>query len=170
MIHVSSLAGLPDVAASLTSFDLLTLLSPKSSEHDWTGLTPARHLELAFHDIIEPTSGLIAPDAKMIASILDFGRAATDERPMLIHCWAGISRSSAAAYMIACACNPGYERAIADELRKRSSFVTPNRLMVQLADDQLGRGGRMAEAIARLGRGADAFEGAPYQLPLRWPI
>ena len=170
MIHVSSLSGLPDVAASLQSFDLLTLLSPKSQEHDWSGLAPARHLELAFHDITEPTPGLIMPDAKTISSILDFGRAASDDRPMLIHCWAGISRSSAAAYMIACESNPGYERAIADELRKRSAYVTPNRLMVQLADDQLGRRGHMIEAIAQLGRGADAFEGAAYQLPLRWPI
>jgi predicted RNA-binding protein YlqC (UPF0109 family) len=34
----------------------------------------------------------------------------------------------------------------------------------------LGRGGRMVEAIDRIGRGAEAFEGKPYQLPLSWPI
>jgi predicted protein tyrosine phosphatase len=89
---------------------------------------------------------------------------------MLIHCWAGISRSSAAAYMIACDRNPGHEDAIADELRRRAPSVTPNRLMVAIADGLLARGGRMNEAIARIGRGADAFEGAPYSLPLAWPI
>ena len=55
-------------------------------------------------------------------------------------------------------------------MRRRSPLVTPNKLMVQLADDLLGRQGAMTAAIARIGRGADAFEGAPYQLPLRWPL
>jgi predicted protein tyrosine phosphatase len=89
---------------------------------------------------------------------------------MLIHCWAGISRSSAAAYVIACDRNPGFERDIADELRRRAPSVTPNRLMVALADNLLDRDGRMTEAISRIGRGADAFEGEPYRLPLSWPI
>jgi predicted protein tyrosine phosphatase len=170
MIHVSSLSGLADVAAALGSFDLLTLLSPSATAHDWSGLAHERHLQLAFHDIVVPTPGLIAPDINTLQEILDFGRVGTAEPPMLVHCWAGISRSSAAAYAIACDRNPGFEREIADELRWRSPYVTPNRLMVQLADDLLGRGGVMVDAIARIGRGADAFEGAPYQLPLVWPI
>lgn len=170
MIHVSSLGGLDDVAASLTSFDLLTLLSPTAVARDWSGLAHVRHLKLAFHDIVEPAPDLIAPDDAIVQAILAFGRDDASGRPLLIHCWAGISRSSAAAYAIACARNPGYEQAIADELRRRSSLVTPNRLMVQLADRQLGRDGRMVEAIARIGRGADAFEGAPYQLPRTWPV
>ena len=170
MIHISSLSGLADVAASLGSFDLLTLLSPRAEARDWSGFSHARHLRLAFHDITEPKPDLIAPDARMLQAILDFGREAVPGRVLLIHCWAGISRSSAAAYAIACDRNPGFEDEIADELRRRSPLVTPNKLMVRLADDLLGRDGRMVEAIARIGRGADAFEGAPYQLPLRWPL
>lgn len=170
MIYVSSLGGLAAVANALPAFDLLTLLSPTASERDWSGLARERHVELAFHDIVEATPDLIAPDADVVNAILEFGRSSVADRPMLIHCWAGISRSSAAAYAIACDRNPGYEAAIADELRKRSRYVTPNKLMVQLADEQLGRDGRMIEAIARIGRGADAFEGEPYRLPLNWPI
>jgi predicted protein tyrosine phosphatase len=170
MIHASSLGGLATLAASLKSFDLLTLLSPGSvGSHDWRSLAPARHLQLSFHDIAEPAPDLIAPDDATMRAIVDFGRGIAD-RDILVHCWAGISRSSAAAYVIACDRNPGYESAIADELRSRSPVVTPNRLMVALADRQLDRGGRMIEAIARIGRGADAFEGAPYRLPLDWPI
>jgi predicted protein tyrosine phosphatase len=119
---------------------------------------------------VELTPDLVAPDADVMRAILEFGRAAVDERPLLIHCWAGISRSSAAAYAIACDRNPGYEAEIADELRRRSPYVTPNKLMVKLADESLGRGGRMSEAIASIGRGAETAEGEPYQLPLRWPI
>ena len=40
--------------------------------------------------------------------------------------------------------------------------------MVALADDMLGRQGRMVDAIARIGRGVDAFEGSPYQLPVNF--
>jgi predicted protein tyrosine phosphatase len=33
-----------------------------------------------------------------------------------------------------------------------------------LADDVLGREGRMVKAIGKIGRGADAFEGTPFVL------
>jgi predicted protein tyrosine phosphatase len=173
MIHISSLGGLAAVAASLEAFDLLTLLSPGATTQDWDALDRNRrnrHLQLAFHDVVVLTPGLIAPDAEVMQAIIDFGRNGGTERPLLIHCWAGISRSSAAAYAIACDRNPGFEDAIADELRKRSPVVTPNMLMVRLADDLLDRRGAMVNAIARIGRGADAFEGAPYQLPRTWPL
>jgi predicted protein tyrosine phosphatase len=169
MIHVTSLSRLDTVAAGLGSFDLLTLLSPSHPATDWTALSQRRHIQLSFHDIVEPVPDLIAPDATAIQAILDFGREATAQVPLVIHCWAGISRSSAAAYIIACDRNPGFENDIADELRRCSPVVTPNRLMVALADDLLGRSGAMTAAIHRIGRGADAFEGAPYQLPLVWP-
>jgi predicted protein tyrosine phosphatase len=169
IVHVSSLSGLPGVAAALPSFDLLTLLSPAADAQD-CALAPRRHEKLSFHDIVVITPGLVAPDHGVVQAILDFGRDADPRVPMLIHCWAGISRSSAAAYIIACDRNPGHEDAIADELRRRAPSVTPNRLMVAIADDLLARGGGMTAAIARIGRGADAFEGAPYQLPLIWPI
>ena len=170
MIHVSSLSGLPQVASSLQRFDLLTLLSPSAEARDWSAIARERHVRLSFHDIVELTPDLIAPDAEVVRAILDFGRGAREDCPLLVHCWAGISRSSAAAYAIACDRNPGFESEIADELRRRSPVVTPNRLMVQLADDLLRRDGAMIDAIARIGRGADAFEGAPYQLPLKWPL
>jgi predicted protein tyrosine phosphatase len=113
---------------------------------------------------------LTAPDGAMMQAILDFGLDETGARPMLIHCWAGISRSSAAGFAIACDRNPGFEQDIATELRRRAPAVTPNRLMVALADDLLQRDGRMIAAIEGIGRGAEAAESEPYQLPLTWPV
>jgi predicted protein tyrosine phosphatase len=169
MIHVSSLSVLNSVTARLQSYDLLTLLSPDYPDVDWREFACGRHLRLAFHDIVEPVAGLTAPDRDMMQAVLDFGRKCEDQRALLIHCWAGISRSSAAAFAIACDRNPGFERDIAIELRRRSPPATPNRLMVRLADDLLQRDGRMVEAIEGIGRGAEAREGAPYALPLKWP-
>jgi predicted protein tyrosine phosphatase len=168
-LYVSPLSGLSGVAAGLDRFDLLTLLSPSHAGEDHRSLSCNRHLELSFHDITESRSGLVAPDRTIMQAILDFARDARDHN-MLIHCWAGISRSSAAAYVIACDRNPGFELEIAKELRRRAPSVTPNRLMVSLADELLSRSGRMTEAIHGIGRGADAFAGEPYQLPLSWPI
>jgi predicted protein tyrosine phosphatase len=170
MIHVSALSSLAGVAASLATYDLLTLLSPTAEARDWSAFAHRRHRLLAFHDITVMTDGLVAPDTMTMQAILAFGREAAPDRPLLIHCWAGISRSSAAAYVIACDRNPGFEREIADELRRRSPLVTPNILMVQIADELLGRDGAMVDAITRIGRGADAFEGAPYRLPTVWPL
>jgi predicted protein tyrosine phosphatase len=170
MIHVSSLSALGTVTARLQNYDLLTLLSPGHPETDWSAFACERHVRLAFHDIVEPMPGLTLPDRGMMQAVLDFGRQHETQRPLLIHCWAGISRSSAAAFVIACDRNPGFEREIANELRRRAPFVTPNRLMVRLADDMLARDGRMIEAIEKIGRGAEAREGEPYQLPLHWPI
>ena len=170
MIHVTSLSALDTVTARLQSYDLLTLLSPGHPETDWSAYACNRHIRLAFHDIVEPMPGLTLPDRDMMQAVLDFGRDSDPQRPLLIHCWAGISRSSAAAFAIACDRNPGFERDIADELRRRAPFVTPNRLMVRLADEMLARDGRMVEAIEKIGRGAEAREGEPYQLPLHWPI
>jgi predicted protein tyrosine phosphatase len=170
MIHVSPLSALNSVTTKLHSYDLLTLLSPDHPETDWSAFACERHMRLAFHDIIEPMPGLVVPDRDIMRAVLDFGRHGGPQRTLLIHCWAGISRSSAAAFAIACDRNPGFEGNIAVELRWRAPFVTPNRLMVRLADELLARDGRMVEAIDKIGRGAEAREGEPYQLPLKWPI
>ena len=166
MIVVSPLEHLDATAARHQPSHLLTLLSPGHEDSARRNPPFEQHLQLYFHDITEAKEGLIAPNADHIGAILDFTRGWSGARPLLVHCWAGISRSSAAAYMIACARSPGHERDIADELRRRAPFATPNRLMVRLADEELQRSGRMVEAIDRIGRGADASQGSPYVLPL----
>ena len=41
--------------------------------------------------------------------------------------------------------------------------------MVRLADDKLGREGRMVAAIAAIGEGDWSQESRPFELPLSWP-
>jgi predicted protein tyrosine phosphatase len=82
-----------------------------------------------------------------------------------MHCYAGISRSTAGAYVAACLLNPQREEhAIAQELRRASPTATPNPRIVALADRALGRDGRMSAAIDRIGRGVMAYEGDPFRL------
>lgn len=169
VIHVTGLSGLMQMAAQLGQVDLLTLTSPGTSRIDWQAVIRRRHVVLTFNDITEPRDGLVAPDETVVSAVLAFGRGAAPDVPLLVHCWAGISRSSAAAYIIACDRNPGREVELACELRRRAPFATPNRLLVSLADTMLRRGGAMTAAIAAIGRGADAYEGTPYALPLASP-
>ncbi len=146
---------------------LISLLSPTSAEGAWPE-SDGEHLRLAFHDIPEPREGYTAPDADLVARLLDFAAGWDATRPMLVHCWAGVSRSTAAAFIVACQRGPDRaERDIAQALRAAAPYATPNPLMVSLADTALGRAGRMSAAVAEIGRGADTFEGALFALPLR---
>ena len=86
---------------------------------------------------------------------------------MLIHCFAGVSRSTAAAFITACALNPAREEAqIARAIRSASPTATPNARLVAVADAMLERDGRMSAAIAAIGQGEECFEGLPFALEL----
>jgi predicted protein tyrosine phosphatase len=86
---------------------------------------------------------------------------------MVIHCFAGVSRSTAAAFIAACALNPTRDEAeIAAAIRAASRTATPNARLVALADAALGRDGRMSKAVAAIGRGEICEEGIPFSLAI----
>lgn len=144
---------------------VVTLLAPNTPHDVPQGIAPDRHLKLFFHDIVEHMDGHTPPRAADAGRLISFLEEWDRQDPMLIHCWAGISRSTAAAYTALCLFRPqADEEELAFELRNASPSATPNKLIVSLADDVLGRNGRMVKAIAKIGRGADAFEGTPFVL------
>ena len=146
---------------------VVSLLGPETPHRSFTGIDGTRHLQLTCHDIIEVMDGYTAPcvgDAERLVEFL--GRWERD-KPMLIHCWAGISRSTAAAFTAMCLFRPKTDEAeLAWELRKASASATPNRLIVSHADAVLGRGGRMVKAVDAIGRGEIANEGTPFSVGL----
>jgi predicted protein tyrosine phosphatase len=148
---------------------MVSLLSPTTPTETWPkAQADDVQLRLAFHDIAEPREDLIPPDAAQVEQLLAFAAGWDASRPMLVHCWAGVSRSTAAAFIIACQRAPERsESEIAQALRSAAPYATPNPLLVALADSALDRAGRMLAAIAAIGRGADAFEGALFELPLK---
>jgi len=167
VIIVSPLCHVERLAAKHNFSRSLSLLAPWQLVIFDTSPLPPDPKILAFNDVSAPGPGLIPPDETIVGTILEFGVACAPEEDVLVHCWMGVSRSPAAAYIIACARAPGDERAIAETLRRASPIATPNRLLVAIADDLLARNGRMVDAIDAIGRGCE-FEGdAPaFTLPL----
>lgn len=152
------------VIAELAPTFAISLISPGAPTPN-LGLPTARHLILRFNDIGSPQPGLVAPDADMVAGLLAFAADCGEAARLLIHCYAGISRSPAAAYAIACArAAPGQEAMLAERLRRKCPSATPNPRLIAVACAQLDRAGAMTTAIAAIGRGRDAFEGELFEL------
>ncbi|MEJ0066512.1 MAG: hypothetical protein WDM85_14790 [Caulobacteraceae bacterium] len=168
VLVVTPLRLLPRVIAERAPSHLITLLSPEELIDTPAGFDPARHLRLGVHDIATPEVGLVAPDARLVERVLAFAQDWDERSPMVVHCWAGISRSTASAFAIACERNPhADELKIALAMRKASPSAFPNRRIVALADDILDRRGRMLEAVEAMGGNGFAMEGVPFDLPAR---
>ena len=145
----------------------MTLLSPGTPVERPSAISPERHLTLAISDIVAPIPGQVLPERAHLDELIDFVRGWDRAEPMLIHCYAGVSRSTAAAFIAACALKPERDEfEVARALRAASPTATPNARLVALADAALDRGGRMSEAVAAIGRGEDCYEGTPFALEL----
>jgi predicted protein tyrosine phosphatase len=156
----------PETVARASASHLLTCLQDDILVETPPLIVPANHIRLRIHDIAEPLHGYVAPNEDHITELIDFALDWGGRGPIVIHCWAGISRSTAAAYTSLCAINPDApEELIARRLRAASPTAFPNRLMIRLADAALGRKGRMVRAIEAIGRGVIAAEAAPFSLP-----
>lgn len=166
MLHVCSLARLDETVARTGAGSVVTLLGAGTAVSRPAGIAEDRHLVLAMNDIVEAAPDLTVPGAEHVERLLAFARAWDRRRPKVIHCFAGISRSTAAAYIVAATLEPGRDEAeLARALRRASPTATPNARLIALADDMLSRNGRMVDAIRAIGRGADAYEGVPFELP-----
>jgi predicted protein tyrosine phosphatase len=167
MIHVCSLARLHQTVEQSGARHIVTLLKDTDLVQRPAGVLPDNHLIIGMDDIHEPLAGYVAPAEGHVAELLRFVRRWDRAKPIVVHCYAGISRSTAGAYVAACALNPARcEFALAWELRQRSLTATPNPRIVKIADRMLGRSGRMVAAIETIGRGMMAYEGDPFRLDL----
>ncbi|MBS7539697.1 tyrosine phosphatase family protein [Ancylobacter lacus] len=167
MIHVCPLSRLEETVAATRAAHVLSVINRGTPVARPASILAENHLYIGFNDITAPQDGLVHPALEHVEGILGFVRRWPRQAPLVVHCYAGISRSTASAFIAACALNPGRsEAAIAGELRAASPSATPNALLVALADTLLGRQGRMSAAIAAIGRGRDAFEGEPFALRL----
>jgi predicted protein tyrosine phosphatase len=166
MIHVCSLALLHDTVAATGARHVVSLLGREDNLVRPLGIAPGNHLWLQLHDINEPRDGHVHPASAHVERLVGFVERWERATPLVVHCYAGVSRSTAAAFVTVCTLNPGRsEASIAQALRRASPTATPNIRIVALADDMLGRNGRMVDAITAIGPGALA-EPFPFRLDL----
>lgn len=167
MLIVSPLHRVPGLVSELGASRVMGLLGP-DTEHPDLGLPEVQHLRMTFNDISVPMSGLTPPGEDHVKTIIDFIEDWDHSGHFVIHCWAGISRSTASAFITQCLLNPQEEEIdLAWELRHLAPSATPNRLIIQHADRLLKRDGRMVSAIKAIGRGVEAWEGDVFQWDVR---
>ena len=162
-IHVCALRHMPEMVERTGARHLISAINA-----DFLPVTPAticRHLKLDMHDIIETQPATTAPSSVHVKALLDFVKSWDKQAPILIHCYAGLSRSTAAAFISLCALNPRTpEKIIARALRRSSDTASPNRWFVGLADSALNREGRMVSALHSMGQNRIATECIPFEI------
>jgi len=165
MIHVCSLAALPETVRLTGASHVLTVMANVDQVLRPASVLPANHMKIAFDDITEPMDGFVAPSAEHVERVLSFVRGWDRSAPLVIHCYAGVSRSTASAFAAACALNPHRDQiVIARQMRSASPIANPNRLLVSLADNALGRDGRMLRALDDIGPASMMVEGKPFRV------
>jgi predicted protein tyrosine phosphatase len=167
MIHVCSLAALPQIVRLTRASHVLTIMANVDQVQRPQTIRPENHLKVSVDDITEQIEGFVAPGEQHVAQVLEFVRGWDRAAPLVIHCYAGISRSTASAFAAACALNPHRDELdIAWAIRAASPIASPNRLIVSLADKALGREGRMVRALDAIGPGAMMVESLPFRIEL----
>lgn len=166
-VYVCALSQVERSVREVKPSHLITLLDPKDIIATPKGLTPERHLRVGVNDITAAHPDYVAPESHHVERIVAFLKDWDAEAPLLVHCWAGVSRSSATAFIALCMNHEEQlESRIARAMRARAPHISPNRRIVALADDLLGRKGRMVDAVDRLGPGRIVFEGTLFGTPL----
>lgn len=156
--------------ARYTPGRVISVLDPGSEFPEFGAEWEGRHLRLAFHDAHHAGFGITLASPRHIADLVAFLEEWKGAGTLLVHCRAGIGRSTATAFVAACVRHPDVpELDIARRLRAVAPLSRPNETIVRLADRALGRGGRMSAAIVETGRGLpwiDVMEGVPFELSL----
>lgn len=132
---------------------VLSILDPDYPDpRAFAAYDPHHRLTMRFHDIIGPWPGWQAPEREDVEALVEFGQeldgAGENLRHLLVHCHAGISRSTAAMATLLARHTPvGEEEGIFERIRAIRPIAWPNSRMIGFADDILGRGGRLNAAL-----------------------
>jgi predicted protein tyrosine phosphatase len=135
---------------------VLSILDPGHPEPaDFALYGPHKRLTLRFDDIIDAAPGMMLPERHHIEALLEFGKglAAASDDPLnhlLVHCHAGISRSTASMAILLAEARPETdEDSLFAHIREIRAQAWPNSRMIAMADDLLGRQGRLVAALRR---------------------
>ncbi len=159
------LDDMPEQVARLRPKRLISLLPAAEQPLRPPQIETSDHLRILVDDVDRAEEGFTAPAREHVEALLDFLRVTAPGESILIHCFAGISRSPAAALIAMVLTAPGREREAAQMLRDRGPFVQPNRLLVRLADTLLARDGALVAALEAMGPPRLAREAPVLELP-----
>ena len=148
-LSICGLDELPAFAADGVSH-IISIIDPALPEPpSFAAYPPHRRDTFRFDDVIDPRPGYEPPVSDDIERLLAVGERLSGESPqhLLVHCHAGISRSTAASAILLAQFNPGRESAAFALIRSIRPRSWPNSRMVQMADSMLGRDGLLVEAL-----------------------
>lgn len=133
---------------------VVSILDPGAAEPGVFRLFPTHErLCLRFHDVIDEHEGMVAPQRDDIEGLLRFGRSlavSRSARGLLIHCHAGLSRSTAAAVLVLAQARPDRSpEAAVIEMLELQPRAWPNLRMIELGDQLLVCEGRLVRAVRR---------------------
>ena len=154
-LAVCGLDELDRMVPKISPTHVISITDPGDDEVEFEGVSTL--LRLAFHDV-HAAGGLVSklligrgdgdlPCIDHAQAILDFGQQIPAKARVLVHCGAGVSRSTAAAYLLLCMNKPGAEMQAYQLLRVLRPQARPNRLIVKFGDKLLGAEGRMLACL-----------------------
>lgn len=150
-----TICGIPELdehcAAGVTH--VLSILDPEWPDPSaFEAFPPHRRLALRFHDIIEPVPNRLPPSRRDVEQLLAFGRE-LDAGHLLVHCHAGVSRSTAATTLILAQALPDRPATeVFDAVVRLRPRAWPNLRMLEFGDELLGRNGGIVTAAAQVYR------------------
>lgn len=128
---------------------ILSILDPEWPDPEELSHYPSeQRLILRFHDIIEPLPDMIEPEPGHVEALLEFGRTISDPADLLVHCHAGISRSTAATVALLLQAHPlAEDAAVLAHIGRIRPQAWPNSRMIGFIDTLLRRGGSLVAAL-----------------------
>jgi predicted protein tyrosine phosphatase len=162
-----TICGLEELAGHCETREVthvLSILDPGFPEPDSIrNFALDRRLKLNFHDVIEAMPGWIAPERWDVELLLAFGRNLA--RPaldigfelsgahLLVHCHAGLSRSTASAILLLAQRDPAQAaHDIVGQVIRLRPRAWPNLRMIEMGDALLDRDGEVVAAVGALYR------------------
>jgi predicted protein tyrosine phosphatase len=150
-----TICGIPELPdhSAIGITHVLSILDPDHPALDVFGAYGEHaRLELRFHDAIDERPDEELPQPHHVEALLRFGRAMMDEpgdqKRLLVHCHAGVSRSTAATTLLLAQAAPELDaEAIMAEVARIREKAWPNLRMIEIGDAMLGRGGTLVAAV-----------------------
>jgi predicted protein tyrosine phosphatase len=148
-ITICGLSELPYHADAGVSH-VISILDPAWPDpDDFRAYGVHRRVVWRFDDVVEVGLGYAEPSIRDVEAILRLGRELQAEpvEQLLVHCHAGVSRSTATVIILMVQDNPGREAEAFAELARLRPRSWPNGLMLGIADEVLGRNGALVAAL-----------------------